>query len=84
MQLYAEHVTQTATDKADTTQEGQVTEDKAAYVQVDLPADHPQEAHHTIDAQEDTEAPHHITWTPLPLQDPMQHQTVTQKTNQYN
>ena len=60
-QLYAEHVTQTATDKADTTQEGQATEDKAADLQVDLPADHLQEAHHTIDAHEDTEAPHHTT-----------------------
>ena len=66
------------------TQEGQATEDIVAYLQVDLPADHLQEAHHTIDAQEDTEPPHHITSTQLPLQDPMQHQTVTQKTIQYN
>ena len=54
--IYASQDTQTATD---TTQEDQATEDIAADLQVDLLADHPQEAHHTIDAQEDTEAPHH-------------------------
>ena len=44
------------------TQEDQATEDIAADLQVDLPADHLQEAHHTIDAQEDTKSPtpHHI------------------------
>ena len=52
-------------DKADTTQEGQATEDKAADLQADLSADHPQEADHTIDAQEDTEAPHHTILIPL-------------------
>ena len=66
------------------TQEGQATEDTVADLQVDLPADHLQEAYHTIDAQEDTEAPHHITLRLLPLQDQMQHQTATQKTIQYN
>ena len=66
------------------TQEGQATEDIVADPQVDLQADHLQEAHHTIDVQEDTEAPHHITSTQLPLQDPVQHQTATQKTIQYN
>ena len=30
------------------------------------------------------EAPHHITMTPLQLQSPAQHHTVTQKTYQYN
>ena len=40
-QLYAKHVTQTATDKADTMHEGQATIDKVADLQVDLPVDHP-------------------------------------------
>ena len=48
------------------TQEGQATEDIVADPQVDLPAHHLQEAHHTIDAPEDTEAPNHITSTQLP------------------
>ena len=61
------------------TQEGQATEDIVADPQVDLPADHLQEAHHTIDAQEDTEGPHHITSTQLPSQDAMQHQTAWKK-----
>ena len=65
--------------------QGQATGDIAADLQVDLLADHLQEPHHTIDAQEDTEkAQHHITSTLLPLQDAMQYQPTTQKTIQHN
>ena len=66
------------------TQEGQATEDIAADPQVDLPADHLQEAHHTIDALGNTEAPHHTISTQLLSRDPAQHQTVIQRTTQHN
>ena len=66
-------------------QEGQATEDKAGDPQADHPADHLQEAHHTMDAQEDTEgAPHHTTLTPSPLHKTAKHQPTTQKTTQHN
>ena len=59
-QPYAEQDTRAATDKTDTIQEGQMTEeDKIADLQADPPADHPQDTHLATDAQERTEAQHH-------------------------
>ena len=54
------------TDKADTVRESPTNQEIAADLPAMTLADHPKEADHTIDAQEDTEAPHLTMSIPLP------------------
>ena len=91
-QLSAGHDTQTATDKADTTQKGPALEDTAADHPAEIAAHHHREAD-VLTVQADTayaasiginKGPHHITSTLLQLQSPVQHLTVTQKKYLYN